>query len=132
MAAGLPVIVSRTAGCAEDLVPASGSMEHGAGPPARRPYGSERSMESGAGADTENCRLKTENSLEQRSNGFIFDPKSSDALSEALRRIADPLNPKRSTLNAATMGRRSREIVAKFSCENFAKQALRAAEAAGS
>ena len=60
MAAGLPVIVSHTAGCAEDLVPASGSMEHGA-----------RSMESGVGADTENCRLKTENSLEQRSNGFI-------------------------------------------------------------
>jgi hypothetical protein len=28
------------------------------------------------------------------------------------------------------MGRRSREIVAKFSCENFAQQALRAAEAA--
>ena len=28
------------------------------------------------------------------------------------------------------MGRRSREIVAKFSCENFAKQALRAARAA--
>jgi hypothetical protein len=28
------------------------------------------------------------------------------------------------------MGRRSREIVAKFSCENFAKQAMRAAEAA--
>jgi hypothetical protein len=28
------------------------------------------------------------------------------------------------------MGRRSREIVAKFSCENFAKQALLAAEAA--
>jgi hypothetical protein len=28
------------------------------------------------------------------------------------------------------MERRSREIVAKFSCENFARQALRAAEAA--
>jgi glycosyltransferase involved in cell wall biosynthesis len=116
MAAGLPVIVSRTAGCAEDLLPeatASRSMEHGAW-----------SMESGE--DTAPL-----NSLEERSNGFVFDPKSSDALSEALRRIADPLNPKRSTLNAAAMGRRSREIVAKFSCENFARQALRAAEAAG-
>jgi hypothetical protein len=51
-------------------------------------------------------------------------------LSEARRRIADPLNPQRSTLNAAAMGRRSLEIVAKFSCENFAKHALRAAEAA--
>jgi hypothetical protein len=29
------------------------------------------------------------------------------------------------------MGQWSREIVANFSCENFAKQALRAAEAAG-
>jgi hypothetical protein len=28
------------------------------------------------------------------------------------------------------MGRRSREIVAKFSCENFGKQAMRAAKAA--
>jgi hypothetical protein len=28
------------------------------------------------------------------------------------------------------MGKRSREIVAKFGCENFAKQAMRAAEAA--
>jgi len=73
----------------------------------------------------------TDDSLEERSNGFIFDPSSVDALSEALRRIADPLNPRRSTLNAAAMGRRSREIVEKFSCENFARQALRAAEAAG-
>ena len=125
MACSLPVIVSRTAGCAEDLLPASGSMEHGAGPPARRPYGSERSMESGVGADTENCRLKTENSLEQRSNGFVFDPSSVEALSEALRRIAD-----QETNGLTEMGRRSREIVAKFSCENFARQALRAAEAA--
>ena len=120
MAAGLPVIVSHTAGCAEDLVPTSGSMEHGA-----------RSMESGVGADTENCRLKTENSLEQRSNGFVFDPKSSDALSEALRRIAvagERLEVKGNDLEE--MGQRSREIVAKFSCENVARQALRAAEAA--
>jgi glycosyltransferase involved in cell wall biosynthesis len=84
----------------------------------------------GGSETTENCKPQTENSLELRSNGFAFDPRSSDALSEALRRIADPLNPKRSTLNAAAMGRRSREIVAKFSCENFAKQAMRAACAA--
>jgi glycosyltransferase involved in cell wall biosynthesis len=123
MAARLPVIVSRTAGCAEDLLPeatASRSMEHGAW-----------SMESGENAGSLNAQPSSINSLEERSNGFVFDPKSSDALSEALRRIADPLNPKRSTLNAAAMGRRSREVVAKFSCENFAQQALRAAEAAG-
>lgn len=120
MAAGLPVIVSRTAGCAEDLLPGSESWQCSVG-----------SIQSGENADADDCKLKTENSLERRSNGFVFDPRSSDALSEALRRIADPLNPQRSTLNAAAMGRRSREIVGKFSCENFAQQALRAAEAAG-
>ena len=134
MAAGLPVIVSRTAGCAEDLVPeasASRSMEHGAW-----------SMESGENAGSLNVAYgpspairptvqpSSINSLEERCNGFVFDPESVDALSEALRRIADPLNPQRSTLNAAAMGRRSREIVERFSCENFARQALRAAEAA--
>jgi glycosyltransferase involved in cell wall biosynthesis len=122
MAAGLPVIVSRTAGCAEDLLPeatASRSSQCSVG-----------SDQFGGSETTENCKPQTENSLELRSNGFAFDPRSSDALSEALRRIADPLNPKRSTLNAAAMGRRSREIVAKFNCENFARQALSAARAA--
>jgi len=116
MATGLPVIVSRNAGCAEDLLPASGQVT------------SDGWRVTSKNAD--DCKLVADDSLEQRSNGFVFDPKSSDALREALRRIADPLNPKRSTLNAAAMGRRSREIVAKFSCENFARQALRAAEAA--
>ena len=134
MAAGLPVIVSRTAGCAEDLVPAapaSGSVEHGA-----------RSMESGENAGALNPQLSTLNSLEERSNGFVFDPSSVDALSEALRRIAEgetadggaesarqPIGKPAATLKAE-MGRRSREIVAKFGCENFARQALRAAEEA--
>jgi glycosyltransferase involved in cell wall biosynthesis len=154
MAAGLPVIVSRTAGCAEDLLPeatasrssqlavdsrqqeadarAGRSMEHGAG----------GSIQFGEDKTNNGCKPLTDDSLEERSNGFAFDPTSSDALSEALRRIADPLNVaygpspairptvQRSTVSAAAMGRRSREIVAKFSCENFAKQALRAAEAA--
>jgi glycosyltransferase involved in cell wall biosynthesis len=134
MAVGLPVIVSRTAGCAEDLVPeepASRSMEHGAG-----------GMESGENAYADDCKPLTDDSLEERSNGFAFDPRSSDALSEALRRIADcgtadggaesarrPLGKPAATLKAV-MGQRSREIVAKFSCENFARQALRAAEEA--
>ncbi len=133
MAAGLPVIVSRTAGCAEDLLPeatASRGMEHGAG-----------SMESGGSKTADDCKLTTGGSLEERSNGFAFDPTSNDALSEALRRIADcgtadggaesarrPLGKPAATLKAV-MGKRSREIVAKFSCENFAKQAMRAAEA---
>lgn len=120
MACSLPVIVSRTAGCAEALLPGSESWQCSVG-----------SMQFGENARALNPQRSTLNSLEERSNGFVFDPKSSDALSEALRRIADPLNPQLSTLNAAAMGRRSREIVATFSCENFARQALRAVEAAG-
>jgi len=122
MACSLPVIVSRTAGCAEDLLPLSESVQCSVG-----------SVQSGENADADDCRLKTENSLEQRSNGFIFDPKSSDALSEALRRIAEGETADGGDAAAtlkAEMGRRSREIVAKFGCENFARQALRAAEEA--
>jgi glycosyltransferase involved in cell wall biosynthesis len=119
MAAGLPVIVSRTAGCAEDLVPASGQVT-----------GGEWRVTS---KNADDCKLVADDSLEQRSNGFVFDPKSSDALSEALRRIeaagTTDGGDAAATLNAE-MGRWSREIVAKFSCENFARQALRAAEAA--
>ena len=72
--------------------------------------------------------------LEQRSNGFVFDPRSSDALCEALRRIADQETKRlkgQETDGITEMGRCSREIVAKFSCGNFAQQALRAAEVAG-
>ncbi|MFM8887026.1 MAG: glycosyltransferase [Chthoniobacterales bacterium] len=75
----------------------------------------------------------TDDSLEERSNGFVFDPKSSDALSEVLCRIADYGTTglqDDGTNMLAQMGRRSREIVAKFSCENFAQQALSAARAA--
>ena len=122
MAAGLPVIVSRTAGCAEDLLPGSESWQCSVG-----------SVQSGENADADDCKLQTENSLERRSNGFVFDPRSSDALSEALRRIADcgtaDGGDAAATLKAV-MGKRSREIVAKFSCENFARQAMRAACAA--
>jgi len=142
MASGLPVIVSRTAGCAEDLLPGSAQVTRtgvcGDGSP-RRPTGwrvtsedaEDRKLTAESSRQASQSPTDTDDSLEERSNGFIFDPSSVDALSEALRRIADPLNPRRSTLNAAAMGRRSREIVEKFSCENFARQALRAAEAAG-
>jgi glycosyltransferase involved in cell wall biosynthesis len=71
--------------------------------------------------------------LELRSNGFAFDPTSSDALSEALRRIADQETKRlrdNETSGVSEMGKKSREIVAKFGCENFAKQAMRAAKAA--
>jgi glycosyltransferase involved in cell wall biosynthesis len=113
MACSLPVIVSRTAGCAEDLLPGSESWQCSVG-----------SIRSGENADAGDYKLKTENSLEQRSNGFVFDPTSSDALATALTRVAE------SEDRRLEMGKRSREIVAKFGCENFAKQAMRAAEAA--
>ena len=99
MACSLPVIVSRTAGCAEDLLPGSGPV-------------------------AENCKLNTENSFEPRSNGFLFDPTSVEALAEALRRIVEMGDGR------WEMGKQSRKIVANFGCENFARQALAAAEAA--
>ena len=123
MACSLPVIVSRTAGCAKDLLPGSESWQCSVG-----------SMQFGENAGALNPQRSTLNSLEERSNGFVFDPKSSDALGEALRRIADYGTTglqDDGTSRLAEMGLRSREIVAKFSCENFARQALRAAEAAG-
>ncbi len=121
MAAGLPVIVSRTAGCVEDLVPASGQLT--GGDPASR------SMDQGAWSveGEENAEMlkgeNTENSLDLRSNGFAFDPTSVDALATALAHVAE-LEDRR-----WEMGKRSREIVEKFSCGNFARQALLAAEA---
>ena len=123
MACSLPVIVSRTAGCAEDLLPGSESWQCSVG-----------SIQSGGEKKSDDCKLITGDSLEERSNGFVFDPKSCDALSEALCRIEDHGTTGQQdygTSRLAEMGRRSREIVAKFSCENFARQALRAAEATG-
>ena len=90
-------------------------------------------MGSGGSDATENCKPQTENSLELRSNGFVFDPRSSDALATALRCIADQKTKRlrdEETDGVTEMGKRSREIVAKFSSENFARQAMRAAEAA--
>jgi glycosyltransferase involved in cell wall biosynthesis len=116
MAAGLPVIVSRTAGCAEDLLPEAMAS--------RSSQLAVDSGQFGGSETTENCKPQTENSLELRSNGFVFDPTSVDALATALTRVAE------SEDRRLEMGKRSREIVAKFGCENFAKQAMRAAEAA--
>jgi len=103
MAAGLPVIVSRTAGCAEDLLPASAER------------GAWSVDQVAAGGDRE--------ALEARSNGFVFDPTSVDALAEAMRRIATDHDM------AGQMARASREIIGRWGCDNFARQALRAAEA---
>jgi glycosyltransferase involved in cell wall biosynthesis len=114
MAAGLPVIVSRTAGCAEDLLPGSESWQCSVG-----------SIQFGEEKTTDDCKPFTDDSLEERSNGFVFDPRSVEALATALVCVAETGDVR------LEMGKRSREVVAKFSCENFARQALRAAEAAG-
>jgi 1,2-diacylglycerol 3-alpha-glucosyltransferase len=104
MASGLPVAVSETAGCAEDL------------------------LETGcpAGASPED-RMRIEQSglaLKVRRNGFLFNPRSAEELSRALLVFESSANLR------ALMGAESRRIVERFSCENFARNAMRAVEAA--
>ena len=76
MACGIPVVVSKTAGCAEDLVEDGG-----------------------------------------------FDPLSADELAGKLARICADARL------CARMGERSFEIISRWGCDNFAKQAMRAASA---
>ena len=104
MACGLPVIVSETAGCAEDLLEA-GSPE---------PVSPEDRQALDQAALTSKLRR----------NGLAFDPSSVDELARALVLLEAAPQLR------ATMGLRSRAIVEKFSCENFARNALLAANAA--
>ena len=104
MASGLPVIVSETAGCAEDLLEAVATgdanlarLAASAGGTVLRP---------------KICR-----------NGFVFDPQSSAELGGALTLLSSFPEMR------ARMGEASQRIVQKFSCENFAKNALAAAQA---
>lgn len=105
MASGLPVVVSETAGCAQDLLE-SGSTQN-----ALRAETALRINRLGLAS-----RL--------RQNGFVFDPASSGELSRILLTLAASSDLRDS------MGRASQRIVEKFSCENFARNALLAAEAA--
>jgi glycosyltransferase involved in cell wall biosynthesis len=105
MASGLPVIVSETAGCAEDLLESPGPME--------------------------SLPLQTLTQLAQmgllakaRINGLVFNPQSSDELGRAMLILDASPNLR------GVMGQASRRIVEKFSCENFARNALLAAQAA--
>jgi glycosyltransferase involved in cell wall biosynthesis len=105
MASGLPVIVSETAGCAEDLLePAD-------------PWNKMTPAE---------CALLSHWDLlaKVRENGFVFDPKSSHQLNLIMQWLE--ANPR----CRAAMGKASRRIVEKFSCEKFAVNALLAANAA--
>ncbi len=105
MASGLPVVVSETAGCAEDLLKP--------GWPA---------LPDLVAADLHRRLVQLGGRIRQ--NGFVFDPKSVESLAGALV-----------TLESVPalrwiMGKASRDIIQSFSCENFARNALQAARIA--
>jgi glycosyltransferase involved in cell wall biosynthesis len=101
MASGLPVVVSETAGCVEDL------------------------LEPGQPAGAKDWISRSpELSGRVRKNGFVFDPESPESLAAMLLIFAA------APALVETMGRNSWEIVEKCSCDNFARNALLAAEAA--
>jgi glycosyltransferase involved in cell wall biosynthesis len=105
MASGLPVVVSKTAGCAEDLLEAGSPWNYNQSP------GSSRARELGV-----------EEHLRQ--NGLVFDPKSSEELSRMLLLLESSADLR------SAMGQAGRRVVSRFSCEKFGENALRASEAA--
>ena len=105
MASGLPVVVSETAGCAEDLVP-----------PGRLTMPVQLSADFARRLSRFVGRI--------RKNGFVFNPKSVESLADALILLATASDLRQQ------MGKASCELVRQFSCENFAKKALLAARIA--
>lgn len=105
MASGLPVVVSETAGCAEDLLESADPINK---------------------MEPKECALLARWDLldKVRENGFVFDPRSSHQLSLILLWLE--ANPQR----RLAMSKGSRRIIEKFSCGNFAKNALLAANVA--
>jgi len=101
MACGLPVVVSEPAGCAEDLLP----------------KGSPVGMDEALGGFPQ-----LHNQI--RDTGFVFDPHSPESLAETLQVLMSFPQLR------VSMGENSRQVVEQYSCENFARNALRAAEAA--
>ena len=100
-----PVVVSETAGCVEDLLepdePEPGSSAH------------------------VNALLQNRNLNHRiRQNGFVFDPNDPEELSRILLLLEHAIGLR------TIMGRHSRRIVEKFSCDNFARNALLAVQAA--
>ena len=105
MACGLPVIVSETAGCIDDLLePGWPDLPKDNTADLLRNLGPIKSC--------------------VRKNGFVFNPRSREALAGALLAIRSVPG-----LQGA-MGDAGRRIVEKCSCENFARNALMAARAA--
>jgi glycosyltransferase involved in cell wall biosynthesis len=101
MASGLPVAVSETAGCAEDLLEMISDDDANYSSP----------------SEPANLPKKI------RRNGFVFDPRSSDELCGVFTCLNSHPEMRRA------MGAASRQIIGKFSCENFAANALAAARA---
>jgi 1,2-diacylglycerol 3-alpha-glucosyltransferase len=105
MASGLPVVVSETAGCAEDLLKTGPQVAPGNMSPELR---------------GRLARLADR----IRPNGFVFNPASAESLANPLI-VLQSLPEMREN-----MGQASRTLVEHFSCENFARNALLAARAA--
>jgi glycosyltransferase involved in cell wall biosynthesis len=105
MASGLPVVVSETAGCAEDLLV-----------PGRLTLPQELPMD---------LRVRLVPLREHiRQNGFTFDPTSVQSLANAMI-LLEAIPEIRED-----MAKASQQIVERFSCENFATNALLAAQTA--
>jgi glycosyltransferase involved in cell wall biosynthesis len=107
MASGLPVIVSKTAGCAEDLLEPGSFVFKGAG-------------EIGSVGPGHLARL----SHVIRANGFVFDPAAPGELGTVMLALESM------PVMREAMGRESSRIVEQYSCSNFAENALNAAQVA--
>jgi 1,2-diacylglycerol 3-alpha-glucosyltransferase len=105
MASGLPVVVSETAGCAEDLL--------------------DPVNPAGAGERSSFSRLAGMGLQDRiRENGLLFNPESSDELARALLLLES------SPELRSSMAQVSQRIAGRFSCDNFARNALLAAQVA--
>lgn len=105
MASGLPVVVSQTAGCAEDLLEPGWPADSADAEKDVRPNSSSARI----------CR-----------NGFVFDPQSPSALADALLALD------RAPGLRAAMGQASERAIKNYSCAAFAEGALKAVRAATS
>jgi glycosyltransferase involved in cell wall biosynthesis len=105
MASGLPVVVSETAGCAEDLFET--------GP-----------IKLSAPESDELLNGPAHLIGRIRQNGFVINPRSLEELAHAMTVLAT--FPKL----RCDMGRASHRIIERFSCNNFAENALHAVQAA--
>jgi len=101
MACSLPVIVSETVGCVEDLLPVSDIAE----------FESETTFQS----------ANTQSFSQLRRNGYVFNPASASSLFNALQLYLSLSDEQR-----LAMADYSRSTVELFSCENFARQAFSA------